>query len=225
MKWIRSFDLFLFDFDGLLVNTEELHFEAYRTLCSRRGYQLPWNLDQYFSIAHRSAGGIRESIYSLFPALQMTNWDALYSEKKQIYMDLLKNGKLTLLPGVENLLKELATQGVKRCVVTNSAKEHVEYIRHTLPALRSIPVWITREQYQNPKPAPDGYLKAIELLADPGDRVVGFEDTVRGVESLKGTHAVPVLICSKTHPQLGDDSVRGIKHFTTIEEIPVGTRF
>ncbi len=32
-------------------------------------------------------------------------------------------------------------------------------------------------------PAPDAYLKALELLADPGDRIIGFEDSLRGVQS------------------------------------------
>ncbi len=81
------------------------------------------------------------------------------------------------MPGVEELLKELIELKSKRAVVTNSTKEQIETIKELLPLLKSIPLWITREDYENPKPAPDGYLKAMEVLADSGDRVIGFEDS------------------------------------------------
>lgn len=227
MKWLQQFDLILLDFDGLLVNTEELHFEAYRLLCAENGCNLDWDFNRFCAIAHASATGLRETIYAQFPQLQASqpNWDHLYARKKQLYLDLLVPEKLALLPGVDKLLKELSLQGIKRCVATNSAKEQIERIRHALPLLSSIPVWITREQYQQPKPAPDAYLKAIELLADAGDRVVGFEDSMRGIHALQGASAVPVLICSKHHPQLKDESLKGVIHFTSFEEIPAGHSF
>jgi beta-phosphoglucomutase-like phosphatase (HAD superfamily) len=82
--------------------------------------------------------------------------------------------------------------------------------------LESIPVWITREQYTHPKPAPDAYLKAVELLADPGDRIIGFEDTMKGVKALQAAGVQPVLICDKEHPQLEQENVlQGVSHFET----------
>ncbi|MGD0665742.1 MAG: HAD hydrolase-like protein, partial [Rhabdochlamydiaceae bacterium] len=47
MDWTDKFDLFLFDFDGLLVDTEELHFKAYQMLCQGRGYKLPWDINRF----------------------------------------------------------------------------------------------------------------------------------------------------------------------------------
>ena len=35
MDWIKKYQLFLFDFDGLLVNTEEMHFLAYKQMCEK----------------------------------------------------------------------------------------------------------------------------------------------------------------------------------------------
>lgn len=216
MKWIERFDLFLFDLDGLLVDTERLHFEAYRILCSRYGYTLDWDLNQYFKIAHSSAKGLREV---LSPHLK-GDWDSLYAEKKKIYLDLLQGGELKLMPGVEELLKELARASTKRCVVTHSPKEQIEAIKHALPLLKTIPVWITREDYEDPKPAPDAYLKAIELLADPGDQMIGFEDSLRGIRALQGTVAMPVLICDSTHPQMEEEVLKGIAHYHSFEKIP-----
>lgn len=222
MRWISKFDLFLFDLDGLLVNTEQLHLAAYAAMCKKRGFHLPWDFDRYSSHAHFSDTALKEALAKEFPALfvQEPSWDVLYIEKKKAYMDILKGGGLQLLPGVEVLLKTLATTRIKRCVATNSTKEQVSVIKHFLPALNTIPVWITREQYEKPKPAPDAYLKAIELLADPGDRIIGFEDSLRGIKALQGTQAKPVLVCSPRHPQLKEMNLKDVSHYASFEKIP-----
>lgn len=219
MRWIEKFDLFLFDLDGLLVNTEMLHFEAYRSLCSFYGYTLPWNFAQYLEVAHGSSDGLRQALH---PHLELRGgeWSSIYAMKKKIYQESLNKGKLSLMPGVEALLTELTGARAKRCVATHSTKEQVETIKQYLPILKTIPVWITREDYEEPKPAPDAYLKAIELLADPGDRIVGFEDSFRGFKALQATAALPVLICDPKHPQLKNDALAGAIHYASFEKIP-----
>ncbi len=224
MKWAENFDLFLFDLDGLLVNTEELHFDAYRTVCGRKGMELKWSFDHYCSVAHQGSDDLQHALYGEFPHLQDESWDAFYADKKNTYLSILKSSRLALMPGVEKLLKNLAARGVKRCVATHSAREQVEYIRSTLPVLQTIPLWVTRESYDLPKPAPDAYLKAIELLGDPQDRVVGFEDSMRGIMALKGTRAHPVLICSERHPQLKNSALQGVTHFGSFETMSARTR-
>lgn len=219
MRWIERFDLFLLDFDGLLVDTERLHYEAYKELCRQYDYELPWEFHEYLGIAHSSAEGLRQSLH---PHLihKEKNWNILYSQKVKIYLNLLQSGNLQLMSGVETLLQELSMSRIKRCVVTNSSKQQVEIIKESLPILKTIPAWITREDYQDPKPAPDAYIKAIELLGDSEDKIIGFEDSVRGIQALKGTRVLPILICHPSHPQLEDPSLRGIDYFHSFESIP-----
>lgn len=216
MHWSERFDLILFDFDGLLVDTERVHFEAYRELCCRYGYQLSWNFQEFIEVAHSSSQGLRQHLH---PHLGDRDWKELYAEKSKIYLHLLHAQPPAYLPGVEKLLDVIGSLRLKRCVVTNSTKEQVEMIKGTLPLLESVPVWITREDYERPKPAPDGYLKAIELLADPGDRIVGFEDSLKGIEALKKTHALPVLICDPKHPQMQEGSLSGVLHSPSFEKL------
>lgn len=220
MRWIERFDLFLLDFDGLLVNTEQLHYEAYQHLCKNLGLHLPWDFSQYLHIAHLSSEGIRKAFYALFPQLKESDWQELYLEKKRLYLEILKSQKLSLMPGVETFLKELARTQAKRCVVTHSPKEQVEWVKSFLPVLKTIPVWITREDYKDPKPSSEGYWKAIELLGEPDDRIIGFEDSVRGLQALQGTPAIPMLICDADHPQLKEPAVAQAFHYSSIEQIP-----
>ncbi len=221
LKWIHNYQLFLFDFDGLLVNTEELHFAAYVQMCKQRGFELKWTLHRFFGAAHFNATGLRDAIYAEFPELhaQEPKWEVLYAEKKQAYMQLLKSGKLALMPGVAPLLKALEQANIKRCVVTNSTAEQIERIKELLPELGSIAHWITREFYTHAKPDPECYQKAVMQLAVPQDRVIGFEDSLRGFQALTGAGVKGVLIAPLAHPQ-SKILPKGIIHFESFEEIP-----
>jgi HAD superfamily hydrolase (TIGR01509 family) len=204
MNWIHNYQLFLFDFDGLLVNTEALHFQAYQRMCSQRGIDLNWSFNRYSSAAHHHATGLRDSIYAEFPSLfaQEPDWGILYKEKKQALLDLLSEGHAELMPGAADLLAALEKCGIKRCVVTHSALNLIQIIRSQNPILDTIPNWITREDYTHPKPDPECYQVAVERLANDGDRIIGFEDSPRGLNALLQTPAKPVLICPPDSPYL-----------------------
>ncbi|MBS0626080.1 MAG: HAD family phosphatase [Verrucomicrobia bacterium] len=217
MKWIDDFQLFLFDFDGLLVNTEHLHFQAYVDMMAGQGFVLNWSFAQFCEVAHLNSTALREALYAQFPGLD-PNWEPLYAKKKRLYLELLASGKVELMPGAAELLKALEKKGIRRCVATNSFLEQIELIRSQVPILKSVPHWITRELYSKAKPDPECYLKAIQLYGKVGDRIIGFEDSVRGIQALRQTPALPVLICSSHHPLL-EMATEGAVHFESLDEI------
>ncbi len=220
MQWITNYDLFLFDLDGLLVNTEELHYQAYKEMLQRRGYALPWNLMQYFKAAHMGTGNVAEHLYREFPPLKEIDWTILYAEKKTILTEALQKGALQLMPGAESLLNLLSVNKIERCVVTHSRAEDVALIRQKLPILDTIPHWLTREDYEHPKPHPAGYQKAIRLFLRPGGKVVGFEDTHRGLTALVSAGVTqPVLICDPSHPQMEQPVNAQVRHFVSFDVV------
>lgn len=204
MDWISEYQLFLFDFDGLLVDTEKLHFQAYIDLCARRGYDLKWTFHRYSEAAHHESTGLRDHIYAEFPGLhtEEPNWDVLYEEKKKIFLELLEKGKIPLMPGVNELLLALQEKNIPRCVVTHSLKSLIQKIRKQNPVLDTIPYWITRDDYTHAKPHPECYQAAIARYAKEDDKVIGFEDSPRGLQSLTGTRAQPILICPPDSPYI-----------------------
>jgi beta-phosphoglucomutase len=222
MQWIHDFQLFLFDFDGLLVNTEEIHYQAYQRMCAQRGVKMDLGFENYCKIAHYSSEGLSEQLYQLYPALKAQEpvWNILYAEKKKAIMDLLNEGAVQLMPGVERLLLALQQANISRCVVTHSPIELINIVRRQHRIFDTIPHWITREQYTTPKPDPECYLKAISLLAKPEDQVVGFEDTPRGLRALLGTRAKPVLVCEANYPEIPTFVAANIAHYPTFASIP-----
>jgi beta-phosphoglucomutase len=70
MPWMHNFDLFLFDFDGLLVDTERLQFQAYVNTLANRGVDLGWDYSRFCQLAHLNASALREEICRKFPELE-----------------------------------------------------------------------------------------------------------------------------------------------------------
>lgn len=221
MEWLNQFHLFLFDFDGVLVNTEKFHYTAYKKMCLARGYDLDWDFTTYCSYAMYDAHALKEAIYKKFPKLhkEEPDWAVLYKEKKHFYSELIASEKNFLMPGVDKLLFALAEKKIKRCVVTHSSKEHVKPICEKHEALKTIPFWITREDYEHPKPHPECYEKAISKYAEKGDKVIGFEDSPRGFQALHNTSAFSVFVSSVLPKQaIVSFTHRPYSHISSFEE-------
>lgn len=221
MQWIHHYQLFLFDFDGLLVNTEFLHFQAYMRMCAKRNFLLNWSFERYSQIAHHSATGLSEQIYSYFPALyaQESRWEVLYEEKKQAFLELIQEGSVQLMPGAQELLAQIKQAHIPCCVVTHSPLSLIQSIRKQLPVLNDIPYWITRENYSQPKPHSECYQLAIKQLAKIGDRIIGFEDSPRGLKALLGTEATPLLVCPPTYAYVKEERPKHVKYYSSLAAI------
>jgi beta-phosphoglucomutase len=221
MQWISNFQLFLLDFDGLLVNTEEIHYRAYQQMCLNYGVTLPWDFPRYCQAAHYHADALRIEMLVACPELKkkQPDWQVLHKEKQQEMQKLLKSDAVQLMPGVAPFLKELEAKNIPRVVVTHSPDELVNILRERHPILNTIPHWLTRNHYTHPKPDPECYLKAIELLGKPGDKIIGFEDTPRGMWALMGTSAKPVIVCQVEYPEIAGFIEKGALHFKSFEDL------
>lgn len=219
MNWILEYSPIFFDFDGLLVNTEHLHFKAYKNLLEKHDIAFPWDFHSFAAVAHKSSEGLRNMITAHAPnLLQSFSWEDLYAEKKTLYVQLLNQGGLELMPGANSILHLVQEAQIPHAVVTNSTYTQISLIREQLPLLQSIPHWITREDYQAPKPAPDAYLKAIEVLGS-SEKMLGFEDSLRGIRSLEGASITPVLICSPDHPQMHEVPEGSLRYYPSFTDI------
>lgn len=193
MDWIQHYQLFLFDFDGVLADTEKLHFLAYKRVCENRNLVLDWDEHQYAQFATFCANGLKRELTRKYPHL-LDQWDDFYAEKKRVYTEILHEVGTELMPGVADLLEKLHKMQIPRCVVTHSPSDHLNVIKKQHPILQTIPNWVTRENYSEPKPNPECYRLAISRYAKKGDKIIGFEDSPRGLEALTRTDATAYLV-------------------------------
>ncbi len=211
---MTHYSFFLFDFDGLLVDTEPLHYAAYMEMSRRRGFPLPWDFERFCKEAHSKNSGFFDGLEKEHPTLFSSGLskEILYEEKKKLYVELLKSSPLSLVEGIEAVLKDLEQKGSKRAVVTNSPRVQIELIWSKIPLLKTIPLWITREDYAQPKPAPDGYLEAMKRLHVQGEKGVGFEDSARGILSLLRAGVDAVLVCPPSYAGIAECQQLGASH-------------
>jgi HAD superfamily hydrolase (TIGR01509 family) len=204
MDCFQKFDAFFFDFDGLLVDTEQLHMNAYQMTLQNHGIDLNWDFTTYCKYAHESTKVLSEAVYAHAPKLREIepNWEKVREQKIAIYNKLIQDNQVHLMPGVKEIIEWIKGAGKKMCVVTNSTISQVDPIRHHLTLLNEIPLWITRESYNKPKPNPDGYLTAIHHLQCQQDTMIGFEDTSKGIEALLQTPIQPICINAFIHEGL-----------------------
>ncbi len=204
---ILSTDLFLFDLDGLLVDTELVHYQAYQKMCLDRGFILPWNFSAYCHLAHRGSDLLERGIYEEFPQLKalQPDWKVLHGEKQRAFLQIVEERGVDLMPGVERILQIFPLHSRRSCVVTHSNSELTRAICKKLPILQTIPYWVTREQYSSPKPHPDAYLSAIRLYGKAGDKMLGFEDSFRGYLALEAVNIPAIVVSSILSSEVKSD--------------------
>jgi beta-phosphoglucomutase-like phosphatase (HAD superfamily) len=177
----------LFDMDGLIVDTEPIHFKAFRGMMREYGYEIDDGLMPSF-VGFPEADNIRDlkRIYHLdAPAEEMA------ARRYSLFMKLIRVEPFDVFPGFWELGEETRRRGLKQAVVSSSTAEQIEVIlgrlfetRPELPAPQDyFDAITTSDDIRRNKPAPDIYLLAAErLLLAPAECLV-FEDTPPGVQA------------------------------------------
>ncbi len=177
----------LFDLDGLIIDTEPVHFQAFRDFMRGFAVELPESIMPRF-IGYNEIENIRvlKEEYRLTDPLE-----ELVLTRRGIYANLLATQDIPAFPGFWELTTEARRRGLKQAVVSSSLRPQVETPLRRLFAqhpeerdpLRYFDAIITGDDVAFAKPAPDLYLRARDLLGLSGEECLAFEDTPAGVKS------------------------------------------
>lgn len=165
------------DNDGVLVDTEILYYQACKETFDSIGIDLSEELYvEYFLKRSSGTWHLAEQ-----KGLDREEISDLRDQRNLIYSALLKN-RLKVIDGAEDTLKKLYGKLVMG-VVTSSRKDHFDIIHQSSNLLKYFDFVLTVDNYREPKPAPDPYLKAIELTGFNKDECVVIEDSERGLKA------------------------------------------
>jgi len=162
----------LFDFDGVLADTEPVHHWAWNQTLERLGIQLDWASYQ------KNFVGVADEV-ALREALHLSDRDGLVARKQALFRHRLAEAQ-PFLPDTVRVLEEICRE-YKLAVVSSSYKSEVEP-----PLIRGgirpfFQLLITGEDVQHFKPSPEPYLLAAERLGVRRPLVI--EDSDTGVAS------------------------------------------
>ncbi|MDD2765139.1 MAG: HAD-IA family hydrolase [Opitutaceae bacterium] len=177
----------IFDFDGLILDTETPLIDAWAALHERAG------LAYARADAHRLVGHIDVDFDPWTAFGPAADREALKTEHRRLSREL--TARQPVLPGVSAYLQAARAQGLKLGLASNSSHEHID--RHlTRLGLRLLfDFACCREDVAAGKPAPDLYHRVIGRFAVAPHEAVAFEDSTAGVQAARAaglwTVAVP----------------------------------
>lgn len=172
---------FIFDFDGVVVDTEKYHYLSWVAAASHVGYDLSWqeylplkstgNTEIVQYLCDRSGKTVDEEQFQLMRNTKLTEFDRLVADLSE----------KDILPGIQNFLTWLNEQGVKTAVASSSGTSSVLAKRFDLT--KHFQAFVDGNMKLPRKPAPDAFLLAAKMLGvDPCDCIV-FEDSLAGIEA------------------------------------------
>ena len=170
----------LFDFDGVLANTEPYHWQAWRLVLQGSGIDLTWDVYEQMCIGVSDVEML-DGLRSLAPApVTLQELKALYPMKRKAFNEIVAS--LSLVDSsMRDTLKAL--HDYRLGVVTSSNQTEIEPILLREGILPLFAAAVYGNDVRLYKPHPDPYLLACERLGvDPG-RTVVFEDSMAGLAS------------------------------------------
>lgn len=169
----------LFDFDGLIVDTESAIYQAWRELYESQGHSL--RREVYVQCVGSTFGH-----YDPMAALEElcggpVDWGALLPVKDDRIVELQRD--LGLMPGVRELLRDLRSCGIARAVASSSSRQHVLHWLERTGIPDAFDAVCTRDDVLHAKPAPDLFLTAMHRLRAAPEECLVLEDSVNGLRA------------------------------------------
>jgi beta-phosphoglucomutase len=196
----------IFDFDGVLVDSEPLHFRALRECLAGEGIRI--TEDEYLReyVAYDDRGSIRIALERHGHPVTPERVQAAAAVKAQAFERLM--AEIPFYPGARALVRALAAE-MPIAIASGARRAEIEHILEAGGLREAFSAVIGADDVSRTKPDPEPYLAAFELLAPraPGltpAEVVVFEDTIPGIASARAA-GMKVIGVAQTYParQLG----------------------
>ena len=176
----------IFDMDGVIVDTEPVHKYAYQQHFQQLGIEV--SPEMYATFTGNSTRNIYQKIVKHF------NLDANVENLVLVKRDFFNEAfdikeDLYLLEGVEKLILELHEKGMQLILASSSSEVTINRIFTRFGLDKYFVHKISGESFENSKPHPAIFLKAVELSGHQKENCIVIEDSTNGI---KASHAAGV---------------------------------
>lgn len=190
----------IFDVDGTLAETEELHRQAFNEAFIRHGLDWHWDRAIYRGLLRVTGGKERIRAYQdrLRIDLPLSDADigALHRVKTAHYAELIETGCCPLRPGVMDLLTAAKARGQRLAIATTTSHGNIDALLARALGSRwaaDFDAIVAGDDVRHKKPAPDVYLEVLARLKLDAPDCIAIEDSANGLIAASGAN-IPVLI-------------------------------
>jgi beta-phosphoglucomutase len=197
----------VFDFDGVLVDSEPLHLRAYQEVLEPLGFSLP--REKYYStyLGYDDAGVFKAVAATRDWQIDDQKLSALIEEKGRVYEELLTAGDI-MYPGAAECIARLAARWPLG-IASGAARNEIEMMLRGRSLDRYFRFIVAAGETPEGKPAPDPYRKAALLHGQAPVECVAIEDSRWGIESAKaaGLHCIGITHTYPVNELLTADAI------------------
>jgi beta-phosphoglucomutase len=171
----------LWDMDGTLIDSEELHWISWRDTMSNEG--IPITRDQFLA----SFGQRNDSIIPRWLGAVSTREriERIENAKEELYRQLVRRDGISPLPGVADWLGRLHHEGWLQAIASAAPRANIEVVLEALSATHIFQGVVAAEDVHKGKPDPEVYLTAAARVGATPGRCIVVEDAVAGVEGAR----------------------------------------
>ena len=205
----------VFDFDGLIVDTEGPIFRAWQRIYRERGQELP--REQWLTIIGTSTGPFDPLVDLRQRTGEQLDRDQLDALERRYYEEA--TALQHLLPGVERYLAEARRLGLKTAVASSSKANWVTTHLERFGIHEHFDAILCREDVTRTKPDPELYQQALERLAVAAAETIAFEDSTNGIRAAK---AAGIFCVAVPNPLTADlDLSQADLRLESLEALPL----
>ena len=170
----------LWDLDGVIVNSMDFHYRAYKEVLAELGREL--SRDVYL----RELIGLRNYVIlrRVLGDLSDEEVTALAEQKEEAFRRRVR-GNVTALPGAKRLISRAKEAGVRQAIVSSTPCANIEVMLQSLGLWDLFDVIVGEEDATRGKPDPEGFVVAAERLGFPPEECVVIEDAPEGIAAGK----------------------------------------
>ena len=190
---------FLFDFDGVIVDSEPLHLQTFRETLAPLGITIPekrW----YVEFTGRGSPYIMKTLLGEIGIKDEKLVKKYVDARRELFGKRIGEGKLREKRGIRKFLEGCRKEGIMLAVVSGGHKSNILFALSKLGLEGFFELVIGREDYRNNKPDPEPYNVACRKLGANTKDCVAFEDSISGCLSAKAAGIKVVLLDSQAPP-------------------------
>ena len=172
---------FIFDLDGVIVDTAHFHFKAWKKTADELGFNLTEELNEKLKGVSRIAS-LQKILEWANVSISQEQFDKMIYEKNEDYLEYVrKMTKNDILPGVKDFVENLKFRGYP--IGLGSASKNAKHILERVDLFNMFDAIVDGNSVTKAKPDPEVFLNAAKLLnIQPQDCIV-FEDSEAGIQA------------------------------------------
>lgn len=174
---MRTIKGIIFDMDGVLIDTERISFNAYKTVLKDYNYEMDEQF--YRKLIGKNIKGSKEIIINEYG--EDFPFDEIYEKRVKICLDTIKKNGLIVKKGVQEIVDYLKDNNYKMAVATSTRRERAHERLKEIGILDKLDYVICGDQVENSKPDPEIFLKAAKGIELQPEECIVIEDSEAGI--------------------------------------------